>query len=1000
MKRSLAIEEVADIVSSLNYKTFGRGVEKDEVKTTAILGMRDRLQTYLKSVSIYPSQIPLLKAKIIQAFDGAQIASNDPVGILTAMAFGEPVTQMTLNSLDWHEEILYTDNGQSVVKPIGQIIDSTIRENLTSAQFFENDTTYIDVKNKNWKIPSVNENGLMSWEKITAVTRHLPTNEDGTNTLLKVSTRTGRSVTATKAKSFLVLSEDGRVVPVNGSDLRLGQRIPITRYLEVEKMYNLPREPFAYGYELGCDIGFSHCVLNDDVYMADYAYLSRFLDGFFQSAGIFNVKENRIYFLTRSQSLLNGIDVLLTRIGVLSKRFTKDDLFGLKINKHSAKVFGSVVKMSHKSLDSQLVQIAHTSKNNVSKHECQYVSPDVYYDEIVAIVEVKPTRKYVYDFSVENTLNFATFSGVHVRDTFHLSGISNATVSAGLPRMKELINMTENPAKKSIVLYFRDEHTEVPVKLSSEKICSDFLYGHRGIHKRLVGTPFKEFCDRTEIIYKKEMESWYEDWVFLNEDGGISDNEEFWKGFWVLRIYLNKYKLFKHGLTPFAISQKISDHYHDMFAIPSVGDDYFIDVILHPNMNLDDETVSTHYLVLRDVVNPLQPSGDYMDKKQRHYLGKLVINGVDGISDLVPREETLDEHNFQKDLSEFKVWEKRQRYVNRKVDEGTVGYYTKSVDRVVSCQAFCRGFLARKRIFESDKKDDTAWVIDTVGSNMLEVIGLPFIDGRKSFSNNPHEVVSVLGIEAARALLVQEFKRVICSESYIYIGTISALADFMTNSGALAAVTRNGIDRYVAQVLAKASFEQNLPNLFHAAVYSESDNIKGVTATVHLGKRGNFGTGAISLFNMENAEEYFGGIRNTSPQRSPVRKTSPSSQSHHRTIHAKVTKPGQTGRKLPPLPPVRKGGKKVEVKKESKPETMAQTDIGMFFTRPAEMPFVVQEDRKPTLQELDDFFSQKPAVLEHGFLGEVQHVVQPKKRTLPPLKPRAKGASLASITMN
>ena len=51
----------------------------------------------------------------------------------------------------------------------------------------------------------MDEDGRASWEALEAVTRHPPINKDGSHTLLKVTTKSGRSVIATRAKSFLVV---------------------------------------------------------------------------------------------------------------------------------------------------------------------------------------------------------------------------------------------------------------------------------------------------------------------------------------------------------------------------------------------------------------------------------------------------------------------------------------------------------------------------------------------------------------------------------------------------------------------------------------------------------------------------------------------------------------------------------------------------------------------------------------------------------------------------
>ena len=58
------------------------------------------------------------------------------------------------------------------------------------------------------------------------------------------------------------------------------------------------------------------------------------------------------------------------------------------------------------------------------------------------------------------------------------------------------------------------------------------------------------------------------------------------------------------------------------------------------------------------------------------------------------------------------------------------------------------------------KKDDI-WVLDTVGSNLLDVLALDYIDTHRTFSNDIQETFRVLGIEAARNSIYTELTDVI-----------------------------------------------------------------------------------------------------------------------------------------------------------------------------------------------------------------------------------------------
>jgi DNA-directed RNA polymerase II subunit RPB1 len=163
---------------------------------------------------------------------------GEQVGIIAAQSIGEPATQMTLNSVDWDTKILIAKNGKILTPQIGEFIDSYYLgcKDKKRIQFLPNNQVYIDLQDGNdWKAISCDENGKMMWTKLEAITRHPVINEDGTDTILEVTLASGRSLKATKGKSFLTLV-NGKIDDINGSDLKVGDIIPIANSLQVEQL--------------------------------------------------------------------------------------------------------------------------------------------------------------------------------------------------------------------------------------------------------------------------------------------------------------------------------------------------------------------------------------------------------------------------------------------------------------------------------------------------------------------------------------------------------------------------------------------------------------------------------------------------------------------------------------------------------------------------------------------------------------------------------------------
>ena len=78
------------------------------------------------------------------------------------------------------------------------------------------------------------------------------------------------------------------------------------------------------------------------------------------------------------------------------------------------------------------------------------------------------------------------------------------------------------------------------------------------------------------------------------------------------------------------------------------------------------------------------------------------------------------------------------------------------------------------------------WILETeiFGSNLLDILNQPYIDFKKSVSNDIIEVYTLLGIEAARSLLINQIVEVI-TEGAGYINTrhVDLLCDTMTSKG-------------------------------------------------------------------------------------------------------------------------------------------------------------------------------------------------------------------------
>jgi DNA-directed RNA polymerase II subunit RPB1 len=136
------------------------------------------------------------------------------------------------------------------------------------------------------------------------------------------------------------------------------------------------------------------------------------------------------------------------------------------------------------------------------------------------------------------------------------------------------------------------------------------------------------------------------------------------------------------------------------------------------------------------------------------------------------------------------------------------------------------------------------WMLETAGTNLLDVLGLKEVDAIRTISNDVNEIYELFGVEAARQSLYNELHSVI-SDAGLYVNYrhIALLVDTMTNKGYLLSIDRHGINRADIGPFAKCSFEETTDMLIKAGIFAEVDRINGVSANIMLGQIAPAGTG-------------------------------------------------------------------------------------------------------------------------------------------------------------
>jgi DNA-directed RNA polymerase II subunit RPB1 len=375
-------------------------------------------------------------------------------------------------------------------------------------------------------------------------------------------------------------------------------------------------------------------------------------------------------------------------------------------------------------------------------------------------------------------------------NTFHFAGVaSKSNVTRGVPRIEEILSLSENPKNPSVTIFLPKDQE------NSRQEAQNMI-------PEIEHTKLQEIVNSVEICFDPDdlntlieedtdaLLQYYEFENMMDDCAGSSaDSKE--KSKWIIRMEMDKESMLDKNITMddinFAVSNAFEDEVHCVYS------DYNSDKLIF-RLRLNNVLTNKKK---NSKVNSLDQSDEiYLLKNfQDNLLNNIVLSGVKNISKVVLRKIT---------------------------------------DAVV------------KEDGKFNKKE--AWVLDTVGTNLLEILALDNIDVSRTISNDIQEVYRVFGIEAARQAIFAELTEVIEFDStYINYHHLSMLCDRMCYSNKPISIFRHGINNDNIGPIAKASFEETPEMFLRAARHAELDPMRGVSANVMCGQQGYFGTSAFQV---------------------------------------------------------------------------------------------------------------------------------------------------------
>ena len=374
-------------------------------------------------------------------------------------------------------------------------------------------------------------------------------------------------------------------------------------------------------------------------------------------------------------------------------------------------------------------------------------------------------------------------------NTFHLAGVATkSNVTRGVPRIEEILRLTRNPDKPSATVYLKpvDQHD----KDKAANYCNMIQHTKLVDVVKSVEICFDPNDYDTKIGSDKiAINEFYEFEKLIEEcNGGVDETVP--RSKWIIRIEVDAESLLDKNITMDDIHYAISNgHKSDVSCV-------FSDMNSN-NLLFRIRINSSVFKKKKGAVESLDQSDEiYLLKNfQDNLLNNIVLRGVSKITNVNPR--------MVKDM----VVKEDSKYVRKDI-----------------------------------------WLLDTVGSNLLDIFPLDFIDYTRTYSNDIREMYDVLGIEAARQNILNEFNEVMeASDAYVNYHHLSILCDRMTVKAEMVPMFRSGIINDDIGPISKSTYEMHTEIFLDASRHGDFDQMRGVSANVMCGQAGYYGTNAFSL---------------------------------------------------------------------------------------------------------------------------------------------------------
>ncbi len=818
-------------------------------------------------------QIKEILVNVKGAYDQALISPGENIGIVTAESFGEPGTQMSVQS---DEKIIIKIKDKIKIVTVGDFIDGLI--DLRGAFNLSSHSEVLPISDLDIYVPSTNQEEKIEWKRVVEVSRH---NTD--KRLIRLVTKSGREITATDNHSFVV-RQDNHILPIVGRELTLGQRIPIMNKFNTTVHLNSVSISDIVGLtseNLMVDNGLVYKLKTNAKSIKNSIPLN-FLGGWFIGAYL-------------SEGFANGYSLAISNLNDSyigrAKEFIEQLNLDYTDKSHHRGFSNSRDLVVNSTLLSQfLVVTCGRGADNKRIPSFIYSASDTCVAGLL--------RAYFDgdgNFHVDRKMIRSSSNSRELRDGIALL----------LSRFKIFsFKVTDKKGQywllipyKYAPLYLQHVGSDIDYKQAAlEELAekakrfwnersqdyTDMISGFGELFRdtaKKIGYPTRyinNFTNRQKIgrtalfRYMKLFESMAKEKnIDITQELSIMQRMFSSDVIWdeIVKIdYVNNdkpvYDLSVPGLETFTTFEGIITHNTlNVFHFAGVSEMQVTEGL--PRLiEIFDAREHPNKPIINVYLNKEYTKDDKTIKKVASLIKEIKLEGISSQFSLNLMKGTVEIQLDTKKLTDYalpikdliavlqeqlkiEVKELKNKIVlTPKEGESSLGDVFKLKEKAKS--TVVRGIKGITQVLPVRK--DNELVILCAGTNFKEVLALEAVDEKRTYTNDIHEIAKVLGIEAARQAIINESLAVIESQGLdIDIRHTLFLSDLMTTTGKVKGITRGGITGEKESVLARATFETPIIHLVNASMIGERDNLNSVIENVIINQPIPLGTGLPGL---------------------------------------------------------------------------------------------------------------------------------------------------------